>query len=441
MNSNKKQQKKIKWWQLALIGIGCTIGTGFFLGSAIAIKRAGPTVLLLFILAAIATYIVYDALSSMSVSDPQKGSFRTYAKKAYGRWAGFSNGWVYWSSELLIMGSQLTALAIFSQYWFPDVPLWILSSVFAVLGIGVIVTGVSGFERIENIFGVMKIAAILMFIIIGVLAISGMLNGGAPERAFPFTNRGIFPEGFTGIWTAFIYVLYAFGGIEVMGIMANELDEPKNSPKAGRVMLSVLTIIYVISIGLAVFIAPNKKFTTDESPFLMVINQFDLTFISHIFNGVLIIGGFSTMVASLYGITTILTTLSEDKDAPALFSKTGPRDVPYYSVILTALGLIASILVAILLPGKIYEYLTTAASLMLLYIWIFILFSYHKLIDIHGWRQVKRWIGICLLFTGVIGTLFDKVARIGFFISFAFIVIITIVTFIMRKKWQLETKQ
>ncbi|WP_117169496.1 amino acid permease [Paraliobacillus sediminis] len=441
MGSNKKgKQKKIKWWQLALIGIGCTIGTGFFLGSAIAIKRAGPTVLILFILAAIATYIVYDALSSMTVSDPQKGSFRTYAKKAYGRWAGFSNGWVYWSSELLIMGSQLTALAIFSQYWFPNIPLWILSSIFAILGIGVIITGVSGFERIENIFGAMKIAAILMFIIIGILAISGLLNGGAPDRAFPFTNDGLFPEGFTGVWTAFIYVLYAFGGIEVMGIMSNELKDPKEAPKAGRVMLSVLTIIYVISIGLAVWIAPNKKFTTDESPFIMVINQFDLTVIAHIFNGVLIIGGFSTMVASLYGITTILTSLSEDKDAPALFSKTGPRNVPYYSVILTAIGLIASIVVAILLPGKIYEYLTTAASLMLLYIWVFILFSYHKLIDISVWKKVKRWIGICLLFIGIIGTLFDKVARIGFFISFAFILIISIVTLIMRKKWRLEPK-
>ncbi|GGM24006.1 transporter [Paraliobacillus quinghaiensis] len=441
MGANKeKQQNKIKWWQLALIGVGCTIGTGFFLGSAIAIKRAGPMVLVLFILAAVATYIVYDALSSMSVSDPQKGSFRTYAKKAYGRWAGFSNGWAYWSSELLIMGSQLTALSIFAQYWFADIPLWILSSIFGVLGIGVIVLGVSGFEKIENIFGAMKIAAILMFIIIGILAISGFLKGGAPDRAFAFSSKGIFPGGFTGIWTAFIYVLYAFGGIEVMGIMSNELNDQKQAPKAGRVMLSVLTIIYVVSIGLAVWIVPSEKFNADESPFIMVINQFDLNIISHIFNGVLIIGGFSTMVASLYGITTILTTLAEDGDAPRLFVKTGPRDVPYYSVLLTTTGLIASIVVALLLPDKIYEYITTAASLMLLYIWVFILFTYHKISELSGWKQLKRWIGIGLLFTGIVGTLFDKIARIGFFISFGFILIITVVTFVMRKKWRSQTE-
>lgn len=433
-----KEVKKIKWWQLSLIGVGCTIGTGFFLGSAIAIERAGPTVLLLFILAAIVTYIVYDALSTMSSSDPQKGSFRTYAKKAYGRWAGFSNGWAYWSCETLIMGSQLTALAIFGQFWFPDLPLWVLSCVFSVLGVIVILTGIVGFERIENIFGLMKIAALMMFIIICILALTGVLEAKQPERGFPLTREGLFPDGFTGIWTAFIFVLYSFAGIEVMGIMSNELDDPKNALKAGRVMIAGLTLIYLLSIGFAVWLSPMDKFNADESPFIMVLKQLDLTVVTHIFNGILIIGGFSTMVASLYGTTTVLTTLSEDKDAPALFSKTGLRKVPYYAVALTTMGLVASIVVALLSPDKIYEYITTAASLMLLYIWTFILFSNHKLSKLTKWMQIKRWIGVGLLATGILGTLFDKTARIGFFISFGFILVIGIGTFIMQRKWRLD---
>ncbi|MCZ0701961.1 L-asparagine transporter-like permease [Natronobacillus azotifigens] len=430
-----KQAKKIKWWQLSLIGVGCTIGTGFFLGSAIAIQRSGPMILLLFVLAALATYIVYDALSSMTSADPQKGSFRTYAKKAYGRWAGFSNGWVYWTSELLIMGSQLIAISIFAQFWFPNLPLWIMSSVFSVLGIGVIITGVVGFEKVENVFGAMKIAAILMFIIICFLALSGVFPDVSAERSFPLTMEGFFPEGFKGVWTGFIFVLYAFAGIEVMGIMSNELEDTKQAAKAGRVMISVLTIIYLLSIGLAVWISPLDSFSTDESPFIMVLQQFNFTVITHIFNGVLIIGGFSTMVASLYGITTILTSLAEDRDAPKIFAKTGFRDVPYYSVLVTAIGLVGSIVVALLLPDKIYEYITTAASLMLLYIWIFILYSYHKLIKITKFSEIKRWIGIGLLLIGIVGTLFDQTARIGFFISFGFIAIIATVTFFMRKKW------
>src|SRR3954452_5566773 len=94
----------LAWWQLSLIGVGCIIGTGFFLASSIAIKMTGPSVILAFIMAATATYIVFEALAKMSADDPQKGSFRTYAKKAYGRWAGFSSGWVYWCSEILIIG-------------------------------------------------------------------------------------------------------------------------------------------------------------------------------------------------------------------------------------------------------------------------------------------------------------------------------------------------
>lgn len=121
-----KEEKKLKWWQLSILGTGFIIGTGFFLGSNIAIKAAGPAVLVTFLLAAIGTYIVYDVLSRMTADDPQSGSFSYYSKKAFGNWAGFASGWVYWSSEMLIMGSQLTGISIFTKFWFPEVPIWIL---------------------------------------------------------------------------------------------------------------------------------------------------------------------------------------------------------------------------------------------------------------------------------------------------------------------------
>lgn len=117
-NDSKKSEKKLAWWQLSLIGVGCIIGTGYFLGSGIGIKMTGPSILITFLLAGLGTFIVSDALMKMSSKDPQKGSFRSYAKKAYGSWAGFSSGWVYWFSEMLITGSQLTALSILSRFGF-----------------------------------------------------------------------------------------------------------------------------------------------------------------------------------------------------------------------------------------------------------------------------------------------------------------------------------
>lgn len=111
-SGQEKQEKPMRWWQLSLLGVAFTIGTGYFLGSGIAIQMGGASVLIAFILAAFGTYMVFDVLSKMTADEPMKGSFRSYAKKAFGRWAGFSSGWVYWSSELLIMGSQLTALSL-----------------------------------------------------------------------------------------------------------------------------------------------------------------------------------------------------------------------------------------------------------------------------------------------------------------------------------------
>ncbi|MFC7062106.1 amino acid permease [Halobacillus seohaensis] len=436
MTKKSEKNKKLSWWQLSLIGVGCTIGTGFFLGSSLAINRGGPGVIFVFLLAAIGTYIVFQALAKMTAEHPEKGSFRSYAKKAYGRWAGFSNGWVYWSSELLIMGSQLTALAIFSQFWFPNLPLWMLSTVFGVLGIGVIFTGVAGFERVENIFAVIKTAAIFMFIVIAVLALTGTLSGGRPDPTMSMGFDGLFPMGITGIWAALLYAFYAFGGIEVMGIMANELKDPKDASKSGRFMLILLAFVYVVSLGLALFLVSWKKFNADESPFITALNQYDLSFVPHVFNGALIIAGFSTMVASLYAITTILATLAEDGDAPAFFAKTGKRGVPIHSLILTIGGLALSIFVALLLPEKIFEYLTTAAGLMLLYNWLFILLSYKKLMKLTTAERIKRLVGFTLIAAAISGTMFDSTSRIGFFISLLFLLVISIITLIMRKKWQ-----
>ncbi|MDC3417098.1 amino acid permease [Aquibacillus salsiterrae] len=433
---SSSKQKKLSWLQLALVGIGSIIGTGFFLGSSIAFKQGGPSAIFAFILAAISTYIVFDSLAKMTSEHPTKGSFRSYAKQAFGRWAGFSNGWVYWSSELLIMGSQLTALGIFSKFWFPNTPLWIFAAIYGVLGIIVILTGISGFEKFENIFAVVKVAAIVMFIIIAALAIFGVLGGNKPSRSFAFHYSGLFPNGLLGFWTAMIYAFYAFGGIEVMGIMSSDLKNPKDAPKAGRTMLLTLASIYIISLTMAVYLVPWDVFTANDSPFITALEDYHLTFVPHLFNGALVIAGFSTMVASLYAITTMMVTLANDGDAPRFFSKTSKKNIPFRALGLTLSGLILSILVSLFLPEKIYEYLTTAAGLMLLYTWLFILLSYGKLVKLKGFGHVKRWVGLSLILLAVSGTLFDGSSRPGFFVSLVFLLLIGVVTFMMRNKWR-----
>lgn len=439
-NSELEKKEKIKWWQLSLFGVGAIIGTGFFLGSSMAIKNSGPSVLFAFLLAAIGTYIVYDALANMTENDPQKGAFRTYAKKAFGRWAGFSVGWVYWSSEMLIMGSQLTALSLFTLFWFPDVPLWILASIYGVLGILILLIGIKWLNRIESVFAIMKIAAIFMFIIIIFAGIFGFIDGSKDVNV-PVTLDEIVPKGVMGLWTALIFAFYAFGGIEVMGLMANQLKEPKEAQKSGKVMLASLTIIYLLAIGLAIIIVPWKEFNANQSPFVIALDNYNLTYVSHVFNGALIIAGFSTMVAALYGITSILVTLAEDGDAPTTFAKKGNLSVPTPALILTVSGVIASIIMSLILPDNIYEYITTGAGLMLLYNWVFILLSARKLLHLSLFQQIKVYFGMGLIILAVSGTTMISSSRPGFFISLGFVVFIGVITCILNFKWKKQAQK
>lgn len=436
-NSGKSADKgDLSWWQLSLIGVGCTIGTGFFLGSAIGIKITGPSIVFSFILAAFGTYIVYNLLAKMTAKDPHDGSFCYYADQAYGRWAGFSCGWNYWSSNILIMGSQLTALSILSRFWFPNVPLWIFAIGYAILSIIVVLTGNKGFDKAENIFAIIKTAAIIMFIIIAFAALFGWIKGGVDHPGFPAGMGELFPEGYKGFWTSLIYAFYAYGGIEVIGLMAMRLKKKEDAPKAGIIMLILLVVIYVISLGLAVFMAAHGDFHEKESPFVTALKEYDLAFFPHVFNAAIIIAGFSTMTASLFGVTSLLVTMAQGGDAPAFFSKKikKMKDLPLPSLGLATIGLTASIITALLLPGKIYEYITTAAGILILFNWAFIIISAFKNLELKFRGKLLAYTGILLILLAVSGTLLESSIRPGLYVSLLFVVLIGIAAIIMQKR-------
>ncbi|MEL3962319.1 amino acid permease [Lysinibacillus endophyticus] len=431
---DNNKDSKLKWWQLSLIGVGCTIGTGYFLGSGIGISKTGPSIVISFILAGITAMIVSEALGKMFVQDPQKGSFRSYTKKAFGRWAGFSSGWVYWFSEMLISGSQLTALSILTRFWFPNVPLWILASIYATLGIIVVLIGTKGFERVENLFAVIKVAAILMFIILAILVLFGFFGGSKNDFNVPTSTDEIFAHGIMGLWSSLIFGFYAFGGIEVMGILSVRLQEKKEVVKSTTVMLILLTSIYLISIFLASGFVSHNKFNAEESPFAIALADYNLAFFPHVFNAGIIIAGFSTMAASLFAVTSMLVTMAEDDDAPKLFAKKGKLKVPPFALSLTISVLVISIIIARLVPDRVYEYITTAAGLMLIYNWLFILLSFPKLMKITKIDHIKRYIAMVFILLAIFGTVLDKNNRMGLLVSVIFIVIILIVIFFIRRR-------
>lgn len=443
--NNKKQGKsakdkegELKWWQLSLLGIGCTIGTGYFLGSGLGIKITGPSMVFSFLLAAAGTYIVYHLLALMTTADPQEGSFCFYAEKAFGRWAGFSCGWNYWSSKILIMGSQLTALAILSRFWFPGIPLWVFAAIYAVLSIAVVLLGTKGFDKVENILAVTKTAAIVMFIVLAGAALFGWVHGGSDGRpGMPGSVSAVFPAGFKGFWSSLIYAFFAYGGIETIGLMSMQLKNKEDAPKAGQVMLIVLTIIYVLSIGLVITMVSYEAIFEKESPFVTALASYRLPFFPHVFNAAILTAGFSTMTASLFAVTNLLVTLAKDGDAPRIFQKKLKfRSLPLPSLALAAVGLSLSVVTSLLLPGKIYAYITTAAGILQMYNWGFIIISAYKILTLKVKEKVLSISGLILLLLAVSGTIMEKSIRLGFFVSLILVAVIAVVTWIMRRIWE-----
>ena len=263
-STGRQKDEKLKWWQLSLLGIAGTIGTGYFLGSGLAISIGGPAVLIAYFFAAVGTYVVFDALSRMTADHPEQGSFRSYAQKAFGNWAGFGSGWVYWFSELLINGSQLTALSIFSRFWFPEIRMWIFAAGFGILGLVIVFFGNKGFDRVENVLAIIKMAAIVMFLVLAVALLAGWIGGGKYNPKLPIHYKDFFPTGGIGLWSSFIFAFYAYGGIEVLGIMSNRLQQPKDAPKAGKVMLIMLIIITVAALT---WIVPSGQFERQGGAF------------------------------------------------------------------------------------------------------------------------------------------------------------------------------
>ncbi|MDN4526144.1 amino acid permease [Fictibacillus fluitans] len=431
----KGESHKLAWWQLSLIGIGSVIGAGFFLGSGLSIHSAGPSVLIGYLLAGLTAYFVFSALAEMTVQDPQPGSFRTYAGQAFGHPVGFMSGWIYWTAGVLIMSSEVTALAIFTQLWLPHVPLWLLSVVYSVLALGINLLGVKNFGSIESFFAVIKISTLVAFIGFGILAVAGVISPDSAKASLSSASfaQGFFPNGFSGFWSAMIFILFSYGGIEVLGVLSTELRNKKDVPKAGTFLVIALTVFYAVSILFILMMVSFRVINEDKSPFVKALSSFPIPYLETIFNVILISAAFSTMVGALFSITSIMVSLAKDGDAPGRLQKKNSRGVAAGALGLSGIGLAISVLFSFLLPDTVYEYMTTSAGIMLILNWLIILSSHIKKRRQIGssnehYRSaaypLTSYLGIALIAFTIAGSLLHTNQRVGFYISLGFVAVI-----------------
>ena len=360
-----------------MIAIGGAIGTGLFLGSSLAVHTAGPGVILSYVIGAAITLLLMGALSEMAVAHPTAGSFGVYAEIYLNPWAGFTVRYTYWAAQCIAIGGEATAVAIYCQWWFPDTPkwLWILGFSCALLYINA--RSVGSFGSIEYWFAMIKVVAIVLFIVFG----ASLLMGIGPRPAIGVSNLtahgGFLATGWRGMWMAMVFVIFSYLGTEVVAVTAGEARQPEiAAPRAMRSMVTRLIVFYLGAIFVLMCIVPWNQIQpgadVTASPFVKVFQLIGVPAAAHIVNFVVITAAASSMNCNLYLVSRMMFSLARGGYAPAVFGGVSSRGTPVPALLVSAASLALALVIALLYPDGAYVYLFGVSLFGGLYVWLMI---------------------------------------------------------------------
>jgi len=363
--------------QLTMIAIGGAIGTGLFLGSSLAVRSAGPAVVISYLMGAVIALLLMGALSEMAVAHPTAGSFGVYAELYVSRWAGFVVRYTYWAVQAIAIGGEATAVAVYCRWWFPNVPGWFWIVAFSIALIYVNARSVGSFGEFEYWFAMIKVVAILAFIAFGL----SMLAGLGPRPAMGLRNftahQGFFPHGMLGAWMALVFVIFSYIGTEVVAVTAGEAKDPERAvPKAMRQMAGRLIMFYVGAIVVLIGVVPWNQVQpgadVTASPFVMVFQLIGIPAAAHVVNFVVITAALSSMNCNFYLVTRMMFSLARGGYAPAAFGRVSRKGVPVKALLVSAFGLAIATVVAWLYPRGAYVYMFGVALFGGLFVWLMI---------------------------------------------------------------------
>lgn len=434
------ERGKISTNKLTMLSVGGIIGAGFFLASGIAIKEAGPAILINTLISAFLMYTVFQALVEMIMAQPVAGSFRVYAQEVLGNRYGFMSGWLYWVAGVLVMSSEVTASAIFTRYWFPAIPLWVFTLMYSVLIVGVNLMGIEDFSLIESIFSVIKVLALIFIIIAGIVLLI-MLSPKRPDIGFENYVKfgGFFPNGIKGMYGAMLMSLLSFAGIEVTAMAANQARSERTIKNTLRNVIALLTILYTGSFVVLLALTPWKLISVKISPFVKLFDFVKIPYADSILNFIILTAALTTMNAAMYAVTQVLFSLGQGEFAPTLLAKENKRGIPIYALIATSMGLIIAITLSYILPKAVYEYITSSAGIIQFSNWIIILMThikFRKYIDEKGMKDkltfkakgypLLSWIGLIGVLLVILSSLVVPRERIGFIVGIVIILFLFI---------------
>ncbi|MFG2892844.1 amino acid permease [Streptomyces sp. NPDC048248] len=361
----------LKQRHLTMLGLGGVIGAGLFVGSGAGIAVAGPGIVLSYLIAGALAMLVMRMLGEMSAAMPASGAFSVHAERALGRWAGFSVGWLYWFLLVVVLAVEATGAAQIANGWVPAVPQWGWVLIFMVVFTLANLAAVKNFGEFEFWFATLKVTAIVLFLGLGVLAVLGVLPDTDPVGLANLTGQGGFlPNGWSGVISGVLAVVFAFGGLEVVTIAAAESDDPARA--VGRAVRSAvwrILFFYVGSMLVIVTLLPWSSMEPGKSPYVAVLDSIGVPGAGQIMNIVVFVALLSALNANLYGSSRMVFSLAERGEAPRSLLKVSGGGVPRRAVLASVAFGFVSVLLNLKWPDSVFLYMLNAVGAVLLFVW------------------------------------------------------------------------
>jgi len=377
IEEGEKLSRQLTVGQLGMIAIGGAIGTGLFLGSALAVRIAGPGVIVSYLIGAVIALVFMGALSEMAVAHPTAGSFGVYAELYLNPWAGFAMRYTYWAAQCIAIGAEATAVAIYCRWWFPGTPAWLWILGFSVALVYINTRNVGSFGTFEYWFAMVKVVAIVLFIVLGLGLLIGVgLRPGIGLENFT-AHGGFLATGWKGVWMAMVFVIFSFLGTEVVAVTAGEAMDPRSAvPRAMRRTVGRLILFYIGAITVLIGIVPwttiQPGSSITASPFVSVFESVGIPAAAHVVNLVVITAAASSMNCNLYMATRMLFSLSRGGYAPTSLGRVSGRGAPLPALLASAAGLAVALVVAWLYPDSAFQYLFGVSLFGGLFVWLMI---------------------------------------------------------------------
>ncbi|MCL6329279.1 amino acid permease [Pectobacterium carotovorum subsp. carotovorum] len=372
-------KRGLKNRHIQLIALGGAVGTGLFLGIAQTIKMAGPSVLLGYAIGGLIAFLIMRQLGEMVVEEPVAGSFSHFAYKYWGDFAGFASGWNYWVLYVLVAMAELSAVGIYVQYWWPDIPTWVSAAVFFLLINAINLANVKVYGEMEFWFAIIKVVAIIGMIVFGGwLLLSGT---GGPEATVTnlWAQGGFFPNGVLGLVMAMAVIMFSFGGLELVGITAAEADDPEKSiPRATNQVIYRILIFYIGSLAILLSLYPWGKVVEGGSPFVMIFHELNSNVVATVLNIVVLTAALSVYNSCVYCNSRMLFGLAKQGNGPKVLKTVDARGVPVVAIGISALATALCVLINYLIPGKAFELLMALVVSALVINWAMISLAHLK---------------------------------------------------------------